>query len=223
MRPISSRALAEFVGTFALVLVGCAATYMSDFPKAQYGIFGVAVIHGVMLAVAISATMGISGGNLNPAVTAGLAVIGRITPRDAAIYIGAQVAGGVVAALTVKTFFAPHVGYLVGFGTPMLGAGISVGHAIFVEAVMTFLLMSAVMGTCVSPVAPKVGGFGVGLALIPLIMVSAPLTGGVFNPARAFGPAIVNDLMGSQVVWWIGPILGAAVAALVWEKIILKE
>ena len=83
--------------------------------------------------------------------------------------------------------------------------------------------MSAVMGTAVSPAAPKIGGFGVGLTLVIGILFGGPLTGAALNPARAFGPALVSGQWVSQGVYWVGPILGAVVAAFLWEKLLLPK
>ena len=88
---------------------------------------------------------------------------------------------------------------------------------------LTFFLMSAVMATAVSKHAPKIAGFGIGLTLIPGIVVGGPLTGGALNPARAFGPAIIAGNMQAQAVWWIGPIVGAVVAALLWKHVLLAK
>ena len=94
------------------------------------------------------------------------------------------------------------------------------GNAIGLEAVLTFFLVSAVFGTVISPDAPKVGGFGIGLVLLFDILVGGPLTGAAVNPARAFAPALVSGTWFAQPVWWIGPILGGVVAAQVWERVI---
>ncbi|MFI5336526.1 MAG: aquaporin, partial [Opitutales bacterium] len=109
------------------------------------------------------------------------------------------------------------------YGTPVLNPFITFGNAVGVEAIITFLLMSGVMGTIVATNAPKIGGFGVGLTLVPSILVAGVLTGAAANPARAFGPAVISGHLDSQAVWWIGPILGACLAALLWEHVLLKK
>lgn len=219
MRPLMQRALAETLGTLTLVLFGATAVYMGSFPGGGWGTLGVALAHAILLAVAVSATMGISGGHLNPAVTLGLLAIRRVSPRDAGVYLVAQLVGGALAGGIASTLFAPHVGQITAFGAPMLGVGIGVGKGIAVEAVLTFFLMSAVMGTAVLRSAPPIGGFGIGLILLPLIMVGAPLTGAALNPARAFGPALAAGMFTHQIVYWVGPILGAVAAALIWQRL----
>lgn len=223
MRPLTSRVLAEMFGTFVLIFFGAGSAVINSFPSAQYGVFGIAVAHGVALAIAISATMAISGGHLNPAVTTGLLVIRKISPADAFAYIMAQLTGGLLGALAVKALVAPNVGRVVGYGAPTLHNTMTLGSGIALEAVLTFFLMSAVMGTVVSKSAPKIAGWGVGLTLIPAIIVSGPLTGGALNPARAFGPAVIAGNMTAQAVWWIGPILGAIAAALLWNYVLLAK
>jgi aquaporin Z len=93
--------------------------------------------------------------------------------------------------------------------------------AVVLEAALTAFLVSAVFGTAVSRHAPRVGGFAIGLTFIPAILVAGSLTGGALNPARAFGPALVSGDWHGHLAYWIGPLLGAAVAALVWAKVLL--
>jgi glycerol uptake facilitator-like aquaporin len=88
---------------------------------------------------------------------------------------------------------------------------------------MAFFLVSAVFGTCVNPAAPKVGGFGIGLALYFDILVGGPLTGAAVNPARAFGPALVSGQWVGHAVYWVGPIVGGVLAALFWEYVLLPR
>ena len=109
------------------------------------------------------------------------------------------------------------------YGTPQLGPSVTLGTGIAIEALLTFFLVSAVFGTCVNPEAPKVGGFGIGLVLVFDILVGGPLTGAAMNPARAFGPALVANQWVAQGVYWVGPIVGGLVAALVWEYVTAAE
>jgi len=223
MPSLARRATAEMLGTAFLVFFGCGVIIMDNFPGAAYHTFGIAIVHAFVLSLAITMTMGISGGHVNPAVTIGLMVIKRIAPRDAFVYVVSQLVGALVAALLVRYLLPWNVGRLVALGTPVVNATLSFWRAVGLEAVWTFLLMSGVMGTIVAPNAPRIGGFGVGLTLIPSIMVGAALTGAAANPARAFGPAIISGNTTAQAVWWIGPILGAVVAALLWQQLLRKE
>jgi aquaporin TIP len=222
---LSRRAMAELFGTFLLVFFGCGAVVMDPFPGAGYHLFGIAVVHGVILSLAVTMTMAISGGVVNPALTVGLWSIGKLNNQDAGVYFGAQVIGAVVAGVLVKMIFPANVGALrsIAYGTPVVYSLLTTGQAIAIEAILTFVLMSAVMATVVSTKAPKVAGFGVGLVLIPAIMVGGPLTGAALNPARAFGPAIASGEWTGQAIWWIGPIIGAVLAAQLWGRFLLKD
>ena len=223
MSSLARRAIAEMIGTGMLVFFGCGAVIMTNYDGAKYGLFGIAMVHAFVLAVAITATMGISGGQLNPAVTLALLAIKRMTPSDAFIYIASQLVGALVAAMLVKTLLPDNVGRVLAYGTPMLHSSVTLTQGIMLEALITFVLMSAVMGTIVGADPPRFGGFLVGLSLIPSIMVAGVLTGAAANPARAFGPAVIAGAFTAQIVWWIGPILGAVIAALLWDKVLLRR
>jgi MIP family channel proteins len=221
MPSLSRRAFAEALGTFALVFFGAGAVASKYYPEATFGIFGVAVAHGLVLAVMVTALMGISGGHLNPAVTIGLVVTRRTRPVDGAVYIVAQLVGAVLAALMLKEVYPTGVIRPISLGTPTLAATIQLPQAILMEAIMAFFLVSAVFGTCINPAAPRLGGFGIGLTLLFCILVGGPLTGAAVNPARAFGPALVSGQWVAHIVYWVGPILGGIVAALLWEHFLL--
>jgi glycerol uptake facilitator-like aquaporin len=102
-------------------------------------------------------------------------------------------------------------------GAPQLGPSVTLVQGIWIEALLTFFLVSAVFGTAVSPDAPKIGGFGIGLAIFVAALVGGNLTGAMMNPARALGPALVAHDLHAQAVYWIGPLIGAAAAALLWR------
>jgi aquaporin Z len=221
MPSLLRRSLAEALGTFALVFIGVGSVAANYYPDARYGFLGIASAHAIVLAVMITATMAISGGHLNPAVTVGLAVARRIDGRTAVAYIIAQLAAAVLAALAIKAIFPIGVTRPIALGTPVIASNVQLTQAIALEAVLTFFLVSAVFGTCVNPEAPKVGGFGVGLVLWFDILVGGPLTGAAMNPARAFGPALVAGQWVAHAVYWVGPLLGAILAALLWEHVLL--
>ena len=107
-------------------------------------------------------------------------------------------------------------------GTPAVADGISVTGAIIIEAILTMVLIVAVIGTAIDPRAPKIGGLAIGLAVAADIFMGGPLTGAAMNPARWFGPAVVSGTYTDWYVWWIGPLVGAAIIALVyrfvWEE-----
>jgi aquaporin TIP len=223
MSSLPRRSIAEALGTFALVFIGTGVVASKFYPDANFGVFGIAVAHAMVLSVMITATMSISGGHLNPAVTIGLLVARRVDSRTAVSYIISQLVGAILASLLVKAIYPAGVTKPIALGTPAIANNILFGQAVTIEAILTFFLVSAVFGTCVNPDAPKVGGFGVGLVLLFDILVGGPLTGSAVNPARAFGPALVSGQWVGQVVYWVGPILGGIVAALLWEHVLLPK
>ena len=224
MPSLSRRLVAEALGTFALVFIGAAVVVVNGgFPTSGIGLLGIALAHAVVLSVMITATMTISGGHLNPAVTIGLLATRRIDPVAAAAYIVVQLAAACAAAFLVKALLPPAAVRSTLLGAPVIASTVSLGQAIGIEAVLTFFLMCAVFGTAVSPDAPRVGGFGIGMVLLFDILVGGPLTGAAMNPARAFGPALVAGEWLGHVVYWVGPILGALLAALLWHYFLLPK
>ncbi|HET8834498.1 MAG TPA: aquaporin [Gemmatimonadales bacterium] len=221
MPSLLRRSIAEAIGTFALIFIGVGSVAAKYYPDANYGVYGIATAHGLVLAVMITATMAISGGHINPAVTVGLLVARRVTTQTAVAYIIAQLIGAVVGALAIKAIFPLGVTRPIALGTPAIASNIQLSQAIALEAILTFFLVSAVFATCVNPEAPKVGGFAVGLVLWAGIIVGGPLTGAALNPARAFGPALVAGQWVAHAVYWVGPLLGGIVAGLLWEHVLL--
>ena len=219
LRPLT----AEFIGTFGLVFIGAGSIVVNE-ASGALGLLGIALAHAIVLSVMVTALMRVSGAHFNPAVTFGLWLANKIEAKDAGLYVLTQLVAAVVAALLVKTLLPSVAGEITGYGVPRIASDVDLIQAILLEAILTFFLVSAVFGTAVSPEAPSgIGGFGIGLVLLFDILVGGPLTGAAVNPARAFGPAaIANDWL-AQAAYWIGPLLGGAVAALVWGKVLLPR
>jgi MIP family channel proteins len=219
MREEMKHFVAEFVGVFALVFVGSGAIMVArDQPVA---LLQVALAHGLILGVMITATMRISG-HLNPAVTLGFLVTRRIDPVMAGVHIMAQLLGALLAAFALKAFIPSALFDAANGGGQSVSLVVTGTQAIFLEAIATFFLTFAVFGTAVDPKAPKVGGFGIGLTLAAAIIAIGPMTGASLNPARSFGPAIASGNFEGLLVYWIGPIIGAVVAALLYEMVFLR-
>lgn len=214
---------AELVGTFMFFFVGIGAAKLGALQgwsaADPAGLLVVALAHGVVLAVLVSALGAVSGGHFNPAVTFGVWIAGQIGGRHALQYVIAQLIGGLLAAWSLLVVFPAHAAV----GVPALGAGIDPLVGIGIEAVLTAILLIAVFGTAIDPRAPKVGGLAIGLALAAGILMSGPLTGGALNPARWFGPAGVVGAWDNGWVWIIGPLLGAALAALFYRYFLLPD
>lgn len=223
MPSLLRRATAEAIGTFGLVFIGCGAVVADGLPGAGYGLLGVALAHALVLAVLVSAAMNVSGAHFNPAVTVGLLVTKRISAPDAGVYIVTQLAAALLGAFLVQQLFPADLVRVAALGTPLLQHGMSFGGGIVLEAILTFFLMSAIFGTAVARTAPSVGGFAIGLTLLFDILVGGGLTGAAMNPARALGPAVVSGNLLGHAVYWIGPVLGAVVAAVLWSWITREE
>lgn len=215
--------LAEFLGTALFVFIGAGSVVANAVTNGGVTNLGIALAHGVGMAVLISSLMHISGGHFNPAVSLGVFVAGKIDGKTLGRYVAAQLVGGIVGAALVRLLFNAASVRAVSAGTPHLSLTISFVQAVGLEALLTFFLVSAVFGTAISSQAPKIGGFGIGLAIFVSTLVAGGLTGAALNPARAFGPAIIAWTFHAQGVYWIGPAIGGAAAGLVWKLFLLPE
>lgn len=215
-----SALIAEAVGTFFFFFVGAGSIVLGDYLVAAggsgIGLLEVALAHGLALAVLASALGAISGAHFNPAVTLGVWIMGRIPAPRAVAYLVAQLLGAAAAGFALRWAFA-DVWQASAIGTPALGPGVSELSGVAIEAVLTALLVLVVIGTAVDARAPRLGGLAIGLAVTADILVGGPLTGAAMNPARWFGPAVAAGAFDHWWVWWIGPLAGAVVAALVYR------
>jgi aquaporin Z len=216
-------AVAELVATFALVFVGAGAVIAAD-PTGS-GLVGIALAHGLVLAVMVSVTGHISGGLVNPAVTVGLWVVGKISTVRASVLILAQLAGAILGALLLKAVFPAELFDATGGGATLLAGGTSQAQGILVEGILTFFLVFAVFGTAVDDRGPfsKTAGLTIGLVLTFDILAGGPLTGASMNPARTFGPGLVSGTWADWWVYWVGPISGALVAAVLYWGVFLRD
>jgi MIP family channel proteins len=219
LRPL----VAELIGTALFVFLGAGAIVVNAATSNGIGVVGIALAHGVGISVLITMTMAISGGHLNPAVSVALWLTQKIDGPTLGKYVAAQIVGAVVGALLVKGLLPAGAARVTSLGTPQLAGTLGLFEGIGIEAVLTFFLVSAVFGTAVSPHAPKVGGFGIGLAIFVCGVVGGALTGAAMNPARALGPALVSWEWHGQAVYWLGPLLGATAAAALWKLVLLPR
>ncbi|ERN00777.1 hypothetical protein AMTRI_Chr13g83520 [Amborella trichopoda] len=215
---------AEYISTLLFVFagVGSAISYNKLTSNASLdpaGLVAVAVAHGFALFVAVAMAANISGGHVNPAVTLGLAVGGHITILTAVLYIAHQVLGSVVACLLLKFV----TGGLT-IPTHTLASGTSAGEGVVMEIVITFALVYTVYATAADPkkgslgtIAPIAIGFIVGAN----ILAAGPFSGGSMNPARSFGPAAISGDFTDNWVYWVGPLIGGALAGLVYDSMFI--
>lgn len=209
--------VAEFVGTFTLIFIGVGSIAANHMSGGALGLTGIALAHGLAIAVMVSATAATSGGHLNPAVTCGALAAGKIAPGGAIGYIVSQCLGGIAAAAVVKLAMPAAALDAVGMGTPALGQGVTVAQGLVMEIVTTFFLMFVVYGTAIDARAPKVGGLFIGLTVGLDILAAGPVSGGAMNPARYIGPALMGGGLANAWLYWVGPIAGAVLAALVYK------
>lgn len=217
--------IAEAIGTFALCFIGAGAIILDTKTNGAVGLLGIAVAHGLILSVMISALGHVSGGHFNPAVTVGFMVTGKQSTGDGISYIISQLIGGTVAGVLLRIIFAAEVWQKAGLGTPKLADGIGFGTGILIEIILTFFLVTAIWGTAVDDRKPAIGGFGIGLTIAADILMGGPLTGASMNPARTFGPALAGGGFDgiNHLVYWIGPIVGAVAAAVLYNNILIKK
>lgn len=213
---------AEFIGTFALVFIGGGTIITSSVNQGAGVVLSIALAHGLILALLVTATMRISG-HLNPAVTAGFLATGRIEPMMAVVYWIAQFFGATVAAYALKALYPASIAMAARLGGQSISNDVTLFQAIVLEAIATFFLVFVVFGTAVDPKAPKVGGFAIGLTVAADILAIGPLTGGSMNPARSFGPAVVSRIFEGQAAYWIGPLVGGVAAAVLYDRLFLRR
>ena len=201
--------LAEFIGTFALVVAGVGAIVSGS------GTLAVSLTFGSAVAVMISAVGSISAAHFNPAVTVGFFVMRRITLLQVFLYWSAEITGSVVAMLVLKAWFGLERLSLVKFGATTLAPHLTPWTGIGVEAILTFFLMFVIATMVIQKHA--LAGIYIGLTVGLGALSGGVLTGASMNPARTFGPALIGDIWAAHWVYWVGPILGASIAALAAE------
>jgi MIP family channel proteins len=202
--------LAEIAGTFMFIFVGAGAIIATG----GGDLVVIALAHGLGLSAAVSSFGGLSGGHFNPAVTFGLAIAGKHPWPRVPTYWIAQAVGALIAGFALRYAFEfdPSALSRTHIGTPGLGGGVTVAAAIVVEAILTIFLLWAVFGTAVSPLAPRIGGFGIGLMVAADILGGGAVTGAAMNPARWLGTAVPAGFYDNWFVYFIGPLVGAAIA-----------
>ena len=209
--------IAEFIGTFTLIFIGVGAIAADHITGGKLGLTGIALAHGLAIAVMASATGAISGGHLNPAVTIGLWSARKISAANAITYILAQCSGAIFAAVLIKAAVPADVLTAVNMGTPAVGEGITPNMALVTEIILTFVLVFVIYGTAVDARAPKMGGLFIGLAVALDVLMGGPISGAAMNPARHLGPALVGGDLQNTWIYWVGPIAGGILAAQIYK------
>jgi len=217
--------VAELIGTFILVFAGTAvaAAAILGRPIAgpPYDSLAVGLTFGLVLAALVSALGHVSGAHLNPAVTLGLASIGRFPWKYVPSYIIGQLAGAILAAIAVWVTFGDPARTMASLGATYPTPDASIGQAFLMEALITFVLVFVIVAVATDPRAKTAAGsLAIGFALGVAVLIGGPVSGGAANPARALGPMIVA---GKFTAWWlyiVAPIVGGVVAAWLYNGLV---
>lgn len=223
------RLIAEFLGTFWLVLGGCgSAVLAAAFPDVGIGLLGVAFAFGLTVLTMVYAVGHISGGHFNPAVTLGLWAGGRFGAGGIAPYIAAQVIGGLAGAFVLSLIAGGKPGFdLVASGFAANGFAehspgrYSMGASFITEVVMTFMFLFIILGATDKRAPSGFAPIAIGLGLTLIHLISIPVTNTSVNPARSTGPALLVGGWAMQQLWlfWLAPILGAVVAGFAYRAV----
>ncbi|PRD45473.1 MIP family channel protein [Sphingobacterium haloxyli] len=228
---MSSKFVAELIGTFGLVLFGCGAAAIAGVDTmaglSGLGLLGISMAFGLSVVVFAYAIGGISGCHINPAVTIGVLCAGRMSVKDAVVYIIAQCMGALLGAFVLQQILT---GQLAGFtaGEWAYGANgwgtkyqseYGTAAAFITETVLTFIFLFVILATTSKVGNSTMAGLAIGFTLLLIHMVAIPITGTSVNPARSLGPALLAGGQALSQLWLfiIAPILGAVIAAMVWR------
>ena len=218
---LESKLIAEGIGVFALTFIGAGSIIMGG------DLMTVALAHGIVLSIVVTATMNVSGGHINPAVTISMMAVKKMDNETGMKYIVAQLVGGLIAGgalfILVGNSGFDFAGLDAGLGTPAPGAGLGWGGVIMIEFFLTFLLLFAIWGTAVDPRAPAIGGWGIGMMVAVDIMMGGPLTGAAMNPARYLGTAAFagDSFLADSWMYIIGTVAGALACSFLYHNMIM--
>jgi aquaporin Z len=220
---------AEFIGTCTLVLIGCGSAVIagnSAVGPAGIGLLGISIAFGFALVAMAYAIGGISGCHINPAVTIGVLVAGKIEVKDAIGYIIAQCLGAILGAAILYLIAIGRPGFILpewGLGANGWGEGYLGGYntlsAFVIEAVMAFLFIFVILATTSKFGNGAMAGLAIGVTLMLIHLVTIPVTGTSVNPARSLGPAIFSGGKALSQLWlfFVAPVAGAVSAAIIWR------
>ncbi|MEX0785356.1 MAG: MIP family channel protein [Dehalococcoidia bacterium] len=237
---------AEFIGTGMFVFIGTGAVVAASASLVQVSgtsplplsgfVIAIALAHGLGILLAVAATANISGGHINPAVTFAAMMTGKLRVSTGLLYIAAQIGAAILAVLLVKGIVAGPMELGLGAhginvfdkatGTGILEdqVGAGAGAALLLEAAMTFALVFVVFATAIDPKGPRhLAPVAIGLVIMADHFIGVPMTGASMNPARSFGPAVVANIWTDHWIYWLGPLIGAGLAALVYEFVFLQR
>ncbi|CAG9782987.1 unnamed protein product [Diatraea saccharalis] len=214
---ISKALLAEFIGNLLLNLFGCGACInITQGSTAAPDIVLISLAFGLAVFAAVSAIGHVSGGHINPAVTAGMAATGRVKPVRAVLYVIAQCAGAAAGSGLLKAFTPDRAAGSLGVTGP--GTDVTLPQAFGIEFFLGFVLVFVVCGVCDpnKPDSKATAPLAIGLTVTLGHLLAVDYTGSAMNPARSFGSALVANIWDSHWVYWVGPVCGGVAAALLY-------
>lgn len=229
MYSLSQKLLAEFIGTFVVIFFAigaiCADQYLHASGQTPIGTLGTALAYGLAYAIMVSAVSHISGGHLNPAVTAGYWVTRRLGTLQALLYWIAQLLGAMAATYLLFAIVPDVIWTSAGRGVTLLAPDFTRLHAMVLEGVMTFFLVLVVFATFVDArgALNKASAFAIGLTISAGALFGDAFTGAAINPARAFAPALAARYWSNHGVYWVGPLLGGVLAAVIYDRLFLAD
>ncbi len=231
MYNLPQKLAAEFIGAYAFTFLSggaiCADVYLTSTGQSGLGQLGIAVAAGLAFGVMVLALGHTSGGHFNPAITLGFWVTRRLGTLHSIGYWIAQLLGAAAAAYTIK-FVLPDSTWTpkaLGSITPDLAGDFTRLHGMALEAVMTFFVVFVVFATAVDARGAynKISGLAIGVTITADILFGGPFTGAATNPSRAFGPALATNHWQNHGVYWAGPLLGAVLAAVLYDRVFLRD
>lgn len=222
---------AEFIGTFWLVFAGCGSAILAaGIPEVGIGFVGVSLAFGLSVLTMAYAVGSISGGHFNPAVSLGLALAGRFEYKDMMAYWVAQVLGGIAGAAVLYLIASGVPGYLPGgFASNGFDAlspgGYSMLAALIAEVVLTAVFLIVILGATARGAPAGFAPIAIGLALTLIHLISIPVTNTSVNPARSTAAAIFAQTGALSQLWlfWVAPLVGAALGALIWKYLLERD
>lgn len=222
---------AEFFGTFWLVFGGCgSAVLAAAFPEVGIGLLGVSLAFGLTVLTMAYTVGGISGGHFNPAVSLGLALGGRFEFKDMIGYWIAQVLGGIAGAAVLYLVASGKAGFVAGgFASNGYDAlspgGYSLMAVLVMEVVMTAFFLIIILGSTSKAAPAGFAPIAIGLGLTLIHLVSIPVSNTSVNPARSLAAAIFadNGALGQVWLFWVAPLAGAALGAIIWKALLGRD
>ncbi len=219
----SKKYVAELLGTFVLVFVGCGSAVLAG---NEIGNVGIAFAFGLSVLAMVYAIGGISGCHINPAISISMFAAGKMKLKNMAIYVIVQCVGAVIAALLIYGIAVGKPGYSLalnglgqnGYDTAS-PAGFSMISGFIAEVALTFIFLLVIFGSTSERTPKGFAGISIGLSLVLIHLVGIPITGTSVNPARSLGPAVIVGEVALSQLWLflLAPIIGGLIAAAVWR------